>query len=148
MPMDTLPQQAILRKSISRYTIHHPIYFFITQTEKEMKKYHILFLLLKIAILVQYGLILLNKQTMNSRTYILTEILFKTALFVFIEIMMFHVYVDSLSLEDRIIVSFAGGLLFFDAWFNDFPKLREQIRKHGLTPTTHSPSSDTQGVQK
>jgi hypothetical protein len=111
-----------------------------------MKKYHILFLLLKIAILIQYGLILINKQTMNSRTYILTEILFKSALFVFIEIMMFHVYVDILPLEDRVIVSFAGGLLFFDAWFNDFPKLREQIRKYGLTPTTHLDS--TQGVQK
>ena len=111
-----------------------------------MKKYHIPFLLLKIAILIQYGLILLNKQTMNSRIYILTEILFKTALFLFIEIFMFHIVTDCLSFEDRIIISFAGGLLFFDAWFNDFPKLREQIRQHGLTPTTHLDS--TQGVQK
>ena len=95
-----------------------------------MKKYHIFFLLLKIAILVQYGLILLNKQTMNSRIYILTEILFKTALFLFIEIFMFHIVTDCLSLEDRIIISFAGGLLFFDAWFNDFPKLKAQYELH------------------
>jgi hypothetical protein len=119
-------------------------YFSITQTE--MKKYHIFFLLLKIAILIQYGLILVNRQTMNSRIYILTEILFKTALFVFIEVFMFHIVTDCLSLEDRIIISFAGGLLFFDAWFNDFPKLKEQIRERGLTPSTDLDS--TQGIQK
>jgi hypothetical protein len=111
-----------------------------------MKKYHIFFLLLKIAILIQYGLILINRQTMNSRIYILTEIVFKTALFLFIEVFMFHIVTDCLSLEDRIIISFAGGLLFFDAWFNDLPKLREQIGKYGLTPSTELDS--TQGIQK
>ena len=111
-----------------------------------MKKYHIFFLLIKIALLIQYGLILINKQTMNSRIYLLTGIIFKTALSVFIQIFMLHGASSCLAFEDRIIISFAGGLLLFDAWFNDFPKLREQIAKYGLTPTTDLDS--TQGVQK
>lgn len=94
-----------------------------------MKPYHIFFLLLKIAILVQFGLILLNKETVDSKVYILTEIVFKTCLGVFIEFFMFHRVIEGILLEDKIIISFAGGLLFFDAWFNDFPKFMAQYKQ-------------------
>jgi len=100
-----------------------------------MKGYVIFFLILKVAILVQFALILLNKQTTDSRVYILTEIVFKTGLFVFIEILMFHAVIRDLAFEDKLIVSFAGGLLFFDAWFNDFPKLLKQLRLKGNIPS-------------
>ena len=99
-----------------------------------MKKRHILFLVLKIAILIQYGLILLEKQTMDSLTYILTEIIFKTCLFVFIETILFHEVIEGLMFEDKLIISFAGGFLFFDAWFNDFPKLAKMYKEYTYTP--------------
>ena len=95
-----------------------------------MKWYVVFFLILKVAILVQFALILFNKQTTDSRIYILTEIIFKTGLFLFIELLMFHATIRDLAFEDKVIVSFAGGLLLYDAWFNDFPKLLTQIRRH------------------
>jgi hypothetical protein len=88
-----------------------------------MKKYHIFFLLLKIIILVQFGLIIAKKLSFDSKLYILTEIVFKTCLSIFIEIFLFHTINDEILIEDKVIISFAGGLLFFDAWFNDFPRL-------------------------
>jgi hypothetical protein len=97
-----------------------------------MKKRHIYFFVLKIIILVQFMLIMLKKQTFDSRVYLLTEIVFKTSLFLFIEILLFHQEIPGLGFEDKLIISFAGGLLFFDAWFNDFPKLKERLQK----PTT------------
>ena len=34
----------------------------------------------------------------------------------------------------ELIISFGGALLVYDAWFNDFPKLIEQLDKHKHTP--------------
>ena len=99
-----------------------------------MKPYVIFFLVLKLAILIQFALIIMNKQTTDSRIYILTEIVFKTALFVFMEYFLFHIQIKGLAFEDKLIISFAGGLLFYDAWFNDFPKLLIQLKKHGNIP--------------
>ena len=99
-----------------------------------MKAYVMFFLVLKLMILIQFGLILFNKQTTDSRVYIITEIVFKTSLFVFIEILMFHYVIKDLAFEDKLIISFAGGLLFYDAWFNDFPKLLTQLRLKGNIP--------------
>jgi hypothetical protein len=28
--------------------------------------------------------------------------------------------------EDKVVISFAAGLLLFDAWFNDFPQLLKE----------------------
>lgn len=93
-----------------------------------MKGYHIFFVILKVIILVQFILIIANKESVDSKVYIITEIVFKTCLAIFIEIFMFHAHIDGLMLEDRVIISFAGGLLLFDAWFNDFPKLLKQYK--------------------
>ena len=76
----------------------------------------------------QFMLIIGNKQSIDSRIYILTEILFKTSLFIFIQwFIIFNVGKD-LEFEDRIIFSFAGGLLLYDAWFNDSRRLLEQLK--------------------
>ena len=99
-----------------------------------MKAYVIFFVMLKLAILIQFVLILTNKQTTDSRVYIFTEILFKTALFLFIEIFLFHRMIEGLSFEDKFIISIAGGLLLYDAWINDVPKFIQQLKKHGNIP--------------
>jgi uncharacterized protein with PQ loop repeat len=91
-----------------------------------MKLYFIFFIILKIAILLQFALVLTNKQTIDSRIYLFTEIIFKTALFLFIEYLMFH---KNIAIEDHFIVSFAGWLLLYDAWVNDMPKLYAKIKK-------------------
>lgn len=75
----------------------------------------------------QFMLIIGNKQSIDSRIYILTEILFKTSLFIFIQwFIIFNVGKD-LEFEDKVIFSFAGGLLLYDAWFNDSRRLLEQL---------------------
>jgi len=97
-----------------------------------MKLYFIFFIVLKIAILLQFALVLTNKQTIDSRIYIFTEIMFKTALFLFIEYLMFHKNTANLDVEDRFIISFAGWLLLYDAWVNDMPKLYAKIKEKGF----------------
>ena len=88
---------------------------------------------MKVAIVIQFILILAKRQTRNSIIYILTEIVFKTALFVFIEWFTFNNNFG-IYFEDKLIIGFGGGLLFYDAWFNDFPKLIEQLDKQKYTP--------------
>jgi hypothetical protein len=99
-----------------------------------MKAYHVFFALLKAGILIQFILILLNKQSVDSTVYLLTEIVFKTAVGLFIDIYLFHQPIPGLLLEDKIIISFGGALLIFDAWCNDFPIL---LQKYNIsTPFT------------
>ena len=95
-----------------------------------MKTYHIAFLILKIALLVQFFLVLANKEKVDSSLYILTEIIFKTSIGIFIEIFMFHMKLDNILFEDKVILSFGGGLLLYDAWFNDIPVLLEKYGIH------------------
>jgi len=94
-----------------------------------LKGYHIFFLLLKLGIILQFVLILTNKEKVDSDVYILTEIIFKTCLGMFIEVFMFHRDIPGLEIEDKVIISFAGGLLLFDAWANDLPIL---LRRYNL----------------
>ena len=93
-----------------------------------MKTYAIFFFVMKVALVIQFILIIAKKQTRDSIIYITTEIVFKTALFLFIEWFTFH-NDFGITFEDKLIISFGGGLLFYDACFNDVPKLIEQMRK-------------------
>ena len=103
-----------------------------------MKAYMIFFFILKLAILIQFALIISNKQSTDSIIYITTEVVFKTALFIFIEYIMFQRMITGLDFEDKLIITFAGGLLFYDAWFNDFPLLFAQLKQRGFIPTSWS----------
>jgi hypothetical protein len=94
-----------------------------------MYAYHYVFLVLKVIILVQFALIFFNKESIDADIYIVTEVVFKTALGIFIEILMFHRPIEGLAFEDRVVLSFAGGLLMYDAWFNDFPQLLAKYNK-------------------
>ena len=95
-----------------------------------MKSHHIFFLILKIMIIAQFGLILLNKETVNSKIYIITKIVFKISLGIFIDIFMFHNTSANFELEDKVVISFAGGLLIFDAVANDLPDLLNEYNIH------------------
>lgn len=92
----------------------------------DMKAYHIFFLMLKIAIVIQFFLVLANRESVDSTVYLVTEIIFKTTIGIFIDICLFHRQIDGLLLEDKIIISFGGALLIFDAWFNDVPMLLQK----------------------
>jgi hypothetical protein len=92
-----------------------------------MKTYAIFFFAMRIALIIQFILIIVKKHTRNSVIYITTEIVFKTALFLFIQWFTFN-NDFGITYDDKLIISFGGGILFYDACFNDVPKLIEQLR--------------------
>jgi len=94
-----------------------------------MKAYAIFFLAMKAALIIQFLLIVFKKQTKNSIIYILTEVVFKTTLFLFIEWFTFHNNFG-IEFDDKLIISFGGSLLLYDAWFNDVPHLIEEVRAY------------------
>jgi hypothetical protein len=90
-----------------------------------MKLYHIIFLILKVAIVVQFTFVLFNKGTLHTKEYLITEIIFKTGLGIFIEYLMVWHPMKCLEFEDRLVLSFAGWLLLADAYLKDLPALLE-----------------------
>lgn len=97
-----------------------------------MKWYHYLFLALKIAISIQFILIIANKQSITSKEYLYTEIIFKSGLFLFIQYYLFTHELPEIPVEDKVIISFAGALLLYDAWVNDFRLLLKEYGIHHL----------------
>ena len=80
-------------------------------------------MLLKFFTAAQFLLILFNKEKVDSTVYLITEIVFKLSLGIFIEYILFHNDVIGMELEDKIILSFAGGLLIYDAYVNNLTDL-------------------------
>jgi Ca2+/Na+ antiporter len=99
-----------------------------------MKSYTVFFIGLKIALVLQFMLIIAHRQTKDSRVYKATEVIFKTALFLFLEYSAFNGSLSIIPFEDRMIVSFAGGLLFFDAMYNDLPELVTALKRYKNIP--------------
>ena len=92
-----------------------------------MKVQHWFFFILKIIIIIQYFLILIHKETVDSKVYLVTDIIFKISLSIYIEFLLFFGYIQGLDFEDKIIMGFASGLLSFDALFVSLPKLLKEF---------------------
>jgi hypothetical protein len=80
-------------------------------------------------IVVQFFLIISNVQSITSKTYLLTEIIFKVSLSFFIEYFLYTKVIDGLPWEDKAIFGFAGALLLFDAVANNLPLL---LKEYGI----------------
>jgi hypothetical protein len=93
-----------------------------------MKGYFMFFLLLKLFISIQIVLIFLKREQITSVEYLLNEIVFKVTLAIFIEYFCFHKMIDGIEFEDRLIISFSGGLLLFDALVMDLPILLKKLK--------------------
>jgi len=94
-----------------------------------MKLYQIWIIVLKISMIIQIALILGNKHTEDDIVYLITDMLFKTSLGIFL-IFYFSVNsVASINGWDKLFIEFGGVLLMFDAWYDDFPKILE---KYGI----------------
>lgn len=79
--------------------------------------------------MAQFALVILNRHSVGSKIYILTNIIFKLSLGIFVQIYMFNDAVSGIPIEDKMVISFAGGLLMFDAISNDLPDL---LRIYGI----------------
>jgi len=81
-------------------------------------------------IVVQFFLVLLQKQSIDSKTYLFTEIIFKISLSLYIEYLMVTSAIIGLEWEDKIVISFAGGLLMYDALIHSLPALLDKYDIH------------------
>ena len=90
-----------------------------------MEWYHYILLILKIVFLIEFSLVLYDKTLVHPRVYIITEILFKLLLSFYMQYILFFSTGKSVSFEDKLLVSFGGGLLGYDALVNDLPELLE-----------------------
>ena len=89
-----------------------------------MQWYHYLLLFLKLLFLIEFSLVLYDKTLVDPKVYITTEILFKLLLSFYMQYILFFTG-KSIAFEDKLIVSFGGGLLGYDAIVNDLPDLLE-----------------------
>ena len=88
-----------------------------------MKQYHIYFLFLKVLLIIQTILIVFQKENPNQISYILSDILFKTSLGLFLIIFFNFADLPYMDFYDKLIASFAGVLLTFDAVYISLPIL-------------------------
>jgi hypothetical protein len=98
-----------------------------------MRWYHYILIILKVAFLVEFALVLYDKKLVHPIVYITTEILFKLLLSLYMQYILFFITENSIAFEDKLIVSFAGGLLGYDALVNDLPDL---LDLYGISNTS------------
>ena len=97
-----------------------------------MKWYHWILFGLKLVFLLQFLIILSGKYKIDTRIYLATEIIFKIFLSLYIEYIMFFSKIPNIEFEDKFIITFAAGLLLYDACYNDIP---EFIELYAHTPS-------------
>jgi hypothetical protein len=90
-----------------------------------MQWYHYVIIILKLVFLIQFGIILYDKRIIDPRVYLITEILFKLTLSLYMQYLIFCIIDKSIKVEDKLFISFGSGLLAYDAMFNDTPDLLE-----------------------
>jgi hypothetical protein len=94
-----------------------------------MKVYVIVLILLKISMIIQTGVILIgvNGFDQNHLAYLISDLLFKTILGLFL-IMFFYINGSSnFDTWDEVFIGFGGALLVFDAFYNVFPKILKKF---------------------
>ena len=92
-----------------------------------MKGYHIYFILLKIIIAIQLGLVYLKKTTQDSDLYIITDTIFKISIALYLFIFFILNSFPGLEFEDTVILRFSGVVLLYDI---DYTGLLRVIRKY------------------
>ena len=88
-----------------------------------MRWYHYILLALKLAFLTQFFVIIYNKNYVPRELYLSTEIAFKLLLALYIQLLVFFTLGEYVDAGDKVCITFASGLLAYDAVFNDLPKL-------------------------
>ena len=105
-----------------------------------MKAYKIWLIILKFAMIIQVTLILAKVQSEEETPYLVTDILFKISLGIFL---MMYFYINGAPMFDgwdEVFISFGGALLIFDALYNILPKLLAKYKIY-FNPYTFSVSN-------
>jgi len=94
-----------------------------------MKVYVIVLILLKISMIIQTGVILIgvNGFDQNHLAYLISDLLFKTILGLFLIIFFYINGSSNFDTWDEVFIGFGGALLVFDAFYNVFPKILKKF---------------------
>ena len=115
----------------------------IFYSRNRMKRYHIYFLFLKFLLVAQTILILFQVENPNKISYIATDILFKVSLGLFLIVFFNFSELLGMDFYDKLIASFAGVLLTFDAVYVSLPillvKLGYTLPSWIVVQSIHSP---------
>lgn len=115
----------------------------IFYSSNRMKRYHIYFLFLKFLLVAQTILILFQVENPNKISYIATDILFKVSLGLFLIVFFNFSELPGMDFYDKLIASFAGVLLTFDAVYVSLPillvKLGYTLPSWIVVQSIHSP---------
>jgi hypothetical protein len=87
------------------------------------------FIPLKLFFGIQFIMVLLGRHTVGAPIYIITDTLFKVSLATFISLFFLFNKTISMEFEDRLIISFAGTLLFYSV---DYTGIIELINEHSV----------------
>ena len=94
-----------------------------------MKVYIIVLILLKISMIIQTGVILIgvNGFDQNHLAYLISDLLFKTILGLFLILFFYINGTSNFDTWDEVFIGFGGALLVFDAFYNVFPKILKKF---------------------
>ena len=111
-----------------------------------MKLYQAWLIILKFAMVIQVTLILARVHTEEHVAYLITDILFKSSLGIFLILYFYINGSPAFDGWDEVFVGFGGALLMFDAWYTVFPKLLKHYNIY-FNPYTFKWSGDASKIQ-
>lgn len=92
-----------------------------------MKRYHMYFIFLKLLLILQTVLIVFQLENPNKLSYMAGDIIFKVSLGLFLMIFFTFSELPGMDFYDKLIASFAGTLLTFDAVYVSLPVLLKRL---------------------
>ena len=101
-----------------------------------MKRVSLFFLLVKSIFIIQFIFIIFGKHSEDSTIYLLTDFVFKMSIGIYIMIFFYLNDITEMYLWDKVVISFAGTLLAYDAFYNVLPKI---FLKYGIMFNPYSP---------
>lgn len=90
-----------------------------------MNLFNLYLIILKITLTVQFILILLKKHSETSVIFLVSNMLFKISIGLFLMIFFLMNKVSEIEKSDKLIIGFAGLILIYDAVFIDLPNVFE-----------------------
>ena len=82
-------------------------------------------IIVKIVVSVQFMLILLKKQSITSIEFLISEMIFKISLGVFLMVFFWLNKISEIRGSDKVIIGFAGVVLIYDAVYINLPHILE-----------------------
>jgi hypothetical protein len=97
-----------------------------------LKAYEIYFFVLKILVAIQFFFVLIKKQTTTSVFYYVSDSLFKFSVGAFLALYFFVHKLPDINFTDRMVMTFGGTLLLFDALYINVPIILKKINVKSL----------------